>query len=106
MIEIRLEDLTRGEVSVLSGHERGVSARTLFEMDRLDSSPEPVDIVIPETLEAVTPSFVQGFFGRSFKALGGKDGLMGRYHFLGRSVVVEDFYTGIDRLGFDRQAMI
>jgi hypothetical protein len=106
MVEIRLEQLTRGEVNVLSGHERGLTARSHFDMDRLDASGEHVDIVIPDTLEAVTPSFVQGFLGRSFNSLGGKSAVMRRYHLIGRALVIDDFLAGIDRLGFDRKALI
>ena len=106
MVEIRLETLTRNEVNVLSGHERGVSARAAFDLDKLDQGSEEIDIVIPDTLEAVTPSFVQGFFARSFATLGGKDGVARRYHFRGRPLVIDDFKVGLDRLGFDRRKIL
>lgn len=70
MTKVDLELLTKNEVSSLIGHERGLAARRLFELDQLDKVPEPVDIVAPKSLEALTPSFVQGMLAASIHALG------------------------------------
>jgi hypothetical protein len=70
MVNLDLGLLTKGEVSSLIGHDRGLAARQLFELDRLDHENAPVHISAPSNLEAPTPSFVQGLFTSSVHGLG------------------------------------
>lgn len=93
---IDLEVLTRGEVSSLSGHDRGLAARQLFKLDELDGLDETVDVVAPSSLDAITPSFVQGMFARSAHTLG-KDRLFAHFNFKLPPHLLTDVQLGIQR---------
>lgn len=70
MPKIDLTQLTKGEVRMLTGRPRGLSARILFHMDDLDVCEGSVILLAPDSLDAVTPSFVQGFLANSLRRLG------------------------------------
>ncbi len=98
MATVDLARLTKNEVSMLTGHERGVQARELFSLDRLEALNDVVRIVAPASLDTITPSFVQGFLARSISELG-RDQLLSKYDFSNLPAVLrEDFVTGIERL--------
>lgn len=98
MTQIDLSRLTQNEVTMLTGHPRGLSARKLFDLDNLDDSENVVTIVAPRNLDTVTPSFVQGFFAASISRLG-VEGLKARYSLsMLPGILREDFETGIERL--------
>lgn len=97
MAEIHLGELTRGgEVRNLSGHERGVEARRLFKLDELDRLHETVEVVVPDELYAITPSFFQGMFAESVRALGGRDPFLRRYAFDAPGYVLEQLESAIE----------
>ncbi len=98
MATVDLARLTKNEVSMLTGHERGVQARALFSLDSLDVQDDVVRIVAPTNLDTITPSFVQGFLARSISQLG-RDRLFTKYDFSTLPAALrEDFVTGIERL--------
>jgi hypothetical protein len=71
MQTIDLEELTGGgKVRNLSGRLRGLAAREKFKLDKLDQSEAPVCVVVPGYVYSLTPSFFQGLFGDSVKAIG------------------------------------
>lgn len=76
-----LSRMTRGEVSILIGYKYGERARAEYGLDRLDQQNEAVDVILPPELKTITPSFVQGFFGKSALVLGRAE-FFERYHFL------------------------
>lgn len=95
---IDLSRLTRNEVTMLTGHPRGLSARELFDLDQLDAVTGQVEIHAPENLDTITPSFVQGFLAASLTKLG-VDRLRKHYDVSNLpSFLQEDFETGIQRL--------
>jgi len=93
---IELQRLTKGEVSSLSGHPRGLAARGFFELDTLDKIEEAVIVTAPESLVAITPSFVQGMFARSVHALG-EDVFFSHYKFDLQPHLLTDVRLGIQR---------
>jgi hypothetical protein len=98
MVTVDLARLTKDEVSMLTGHERGVQARALFSLDSLEAQDDVVRIVAPTSLDTITPSFVQGFLARSISELG-RDQLLSKYDFSTLPAALrEDFVTGIERL--------
>ena len=98
MATVDLARLTKNEVSMLTGHERGVQARLLFSLDSLEADDDVVQIVAPTNLDTITPSFVQGFLARSISRLG-RERLLTKYDFSTLPAVLrEDFVTGIERL--------
>jgi hypothetical protein len=96
MANLDLGLLTKGEVSSLIGHDRGLAARRLFELDRLDLESAPVHISAPSNLEALTPSFVQGLFASSVHALGEQQFF---YHYIFdiNRALMEDVRLGVQR---------
>ena len=101
-MQIDLIELVGNDGVVLAGMERGAAARDLFVLDTLDSSPEDVVITAPENLEAISPSFVQGFLAGSLKRLG-EDGLKTKYKFELNDLLLEDITGGIKRLLMKRK---
>lgn len=102
MADIDLRVLTKDEVSSLIGHDRGLAARKLFELDVLDRSAEPVEVTAPPNLEALTPSFVQGLFATSVHRLG-EEGFFKHYRFNMHRGLVEDVHVGIERALMKRE---
>lgn len=71
MQTIDLEELTgNGKVHNLSGHVRGLAARNAFGLDALDAAGDPVQVIVPDHVYSLSPSFVQGLFSASVKAVG------------------------------------
>jgi len=103
MVTIDLTELTKGKVRLLSGHPRGLEARSFFGLDELDDSSEEIDIVAPKNLEAITTSFVQGFFGRSYKKFQDENQLFERYKLALAENLVKDFHDGVKRLAITRR---
>ena len=98
MPEIDLRLLTKGKVTMLTGHIRGLSARTMYDLDALDNNADAVSIVAPDNLDTITPSFVQGFLASSLQTMG-VERLREQYDFSRLpSFLQEDFETGIQRL--------
>ncbi|MHA3977429.1 hypothetical protein ACW9UR_07090 [Halovulum sp. GXIMD14794] len=98
MTQLNLESLTRGEVRMLTGHQRGVSARDHFDLVTLEKSGDVIELVAPRNLDTVTPSFVQGFLAGSIARLGA-DGFSRVFSFEGLpNLIREDFEIGVERL--------
>lgn len=95
MTEILLEQLTRGEVRTLSGQDRGVQARQMFQLDVLDETADPVVVRLPANLDSVTPSFVQGMFSKSIKRFQSRDEFLGHYQFVAGPVILRQIDAGI-----------
>jgi hypothetical protein len=99
MAAIDLEELTKGKVHNLSGRLRGLAARDLFHLDRLDQSGEPVEVHIPDHVYAVTPSFIQGLFGKSVEQLGGNAQAFRRnYRFIAPALVLDQVEKGLSAI--------
>ena len=96
--EIELEKLTKGEVRMLSGHERGLSAREYFQIEKLEQSCAKIIILADPKLDAITPSFVQGFWGGSERLAQGRENFLSLYEFKTSDLIKDDFVAGLDRL--------
>ncbi|CAA2141343.1 hypothetical protein [Hyphomicrobium sp. ghe19] len=85
-------DLSRltgnGKVKNLSGHDKGTAARRSFDLDVLDHSSEPVDVVVPPFVYAVSSSFVQGMFKPSLNVLGTLEAFFEHYRFVADAAVI------------------
>lgn len=94
MNTIDLNDLTDGRAQNLSGHERGAQAREAFGLDALDEN-GIVDVIVPDELYAIAPSFFQGMFAQSVKHLGSEGAFLGHYHFSAKASVMTQIHRGI-----------
>lgn len=95
MQKIELEQLTKGEVHNLSGHDRGQAARKLFDLNKYDEADDVVVVHIPEHVYTITSSFFQGMFAESVKHLGSRDDFLARYRFDADPVVLQQIEQGI-----------
>ena len=102
MPNIELVTLTKGEVHSLSGHDRGLAAREMFELGRLDSAPEPVTVRAPDNLDALSPSFVQGLFADSVHSLG-RERFYTHYKFDVAAHLRTDIDLGVNRVLMQRK---
>lgn len=101
-MRIDLIDLVGKDGVVLAGMERGTAAREHYSLDKLDTAADDVVVSAPENLEAISPSFVQGFLAGSLKNLG-QDGLNSKYRFELNELLLEDIRDGIKRLVMKRR---
>lgn len=69
--------------SVLSGKQRGESVRSDFKIETLDQQGDDISVRLPDGLDAITPSFVLGLFGRSVQKLGSIEAFFAKYRFDG-----------------------
>ncbi|MDR6873562.1 hypothetical protein J2Y55_004589 [Bosea sp. BE125] len=69
--------------SVLSGKQRGETVRSDFKIEALDHVGDDISVRLPEGLDAITPSFVLGLFGRSVQKLGSIEAFFAKYQFDG-----------------------
>jgi hypothetical protein len=107
MREINLQELTRnGEVRNLAGHDRGLEARNLFDIDKLDAADEAVRVVVPEQIYLLSPSFIQGMFAKSIKALGNRERFLAHYGFDANSAVLQQIDNGINASLMERGSLL
>ncbi len=82
---------------VLSGRDRGVECRKMFNLAQLDSSRESAVLVkIPKDIYSMNTSFFLGLFGDSIRALG-REGFLSKYQFDCDELQRETVTGGIER---------
>lgn len=79
---------------VLSGKEKGIATRKKFALDALDADDGAVDVIIPQELEIMTPSFVAGMFAASVRRLGSVDAFFRKYRFNASSRIIDQVKDG------------
>jgi hypothetical protein len=105
MNNIDLQKLTKNSVRSLSGHDRGTEARSFFRLDEFDVQALSVEVIAPDELDTITPSFVQGMFGESVRKLG-KEVFFSKYKFSMPNYLLGDIVAGIDRTLFERNPLL
>jgi hypothetical protein len=106
MVMLDLAPLTdHGQITVISGKDRGEQARTRFELDRLDASAETVDVYFPATVISVTPSFVQGMFSKSVWRYRSVDAFTTKYRFHVSPVIMDQVRQGAQLSLLKRHAL-
>jgi hypothetical protein len=94
--QIDLGTLTGGgKVRNLSGHDKGVAARQKFQLTELDLTDDPIEILVPDYMYAVSSSFVQGMFAESLSALGSRDAFFNHYRFNANSSMIRQIERGL-----------
>ena len=92
-----------GKVRNLSGKDRGLAARARFGMDEMDRGNDVVKVEIPRYVYAISTSFFCGMFGDSYKNLGGRTGVLGRYSFSVSRNLWPQIEQGLQRCSYDFQ---
>jgi hypothetical protein len=67
---------------LLSGRDAGLAARHHFNVNKLDASTIPINVLIPDAVFSMNTSFFLGLFGDSVRALL-PDGFRKKYIFVG-----------------------
>lgn len=96
MAKIDLAPLTDdGRVHNLSGKAKGQDARVALGIDQLDRASEPVDVVVPDDVYAISPSFFLGLFSQSISRFGSREAFLSHYVFRADNVVMDQVNDGI-----------
>ncbi|WP_133304786.1 hypothetical protein [Mesorhizobium sp. DCY119] len=107
MEKVDLGTLTKGgRIRNLSGKERGVAARTELGIDQLDQAPGTVEVVVPDYVDAISPSYFQGLFSQSIAHLNGKEGFLSKYHFAASDQAMQWVNIGIRNATTSRAPLI
>ena len=106
-LSIDLEILTQGKVHNLSGHMRGLAARKMFGLDELDKASEEVEIIVPEHIYGVSPSFIQGLLSASVLSLGASpEAFFAHYRLKASDLIRSQFDRGLSAILTDRNFSI
>lgn len=105
MPQIQLQTLTDNRVRSLSGQERGVAARAHFKVDELDVIAEPVVVHVPDNIDSLAPSFLQGMFSLSIRRLG-RERFLEHYVFDASPVIIEQVNRAIRNSLIDRENLL
>lgn len=95
---IDFDRIAKGEVRNISGHERGSEARAEFNLDALDKVPEAVEVKIPDYLDAITSSFLQGMFARSVRSFPSTDAFFSHYRFQASDNIMRQIISGVTKI--------
>ena len=107
MAEISLDEVAgSGRTRNLSGKERGVAARKQLNLDAYDSAPGEVVVVIPDYVDTISPSFFQGLFSQSIRALSGQDHFLAKYRFEANDSIKRWIEIGIRNASSSRDELI
>jgi hypothetical protein len=100
MSKIDIEQLTgNGKVHTLSGHSKGLAARKKFDLDGLDQENVSVDVVVPDHLFGLSPSFVQGLFTASVRFFGNsRERFFAHYNFQASDLAMRQINRGMDAI--------
>lgn len=90
------EARTDEQAIVFAGRERGRYWRKRFKIDKLDTQPETVDVIIPNDVISLNISFFLNLFGESVRLLG-RDGFVKHYHFICDPILEPLISQGIDQ---------
>ena len=97
-IQFVLDD---GEKRVLAGQINGASARESLLLDHKDVDSEVYEVIIPERIFSINPSFFMSCFGKSIHKLG-EFGFRNKYKFIGNEVIASCVDYGIKRAKYSK----
>jgi len=90
----------------LSGKERGIAARQKLGLDALDQFPGEIAVIIPDFVDTISPSFFQGLFSQSIRALHGKAAFLKKYHFVANDSIKRWIEIGVRNASSSRDELI
>jgi len=77
---IHLEDFRAPGSKVFTGRDRGEYVRKESKLDEIESKYSEVNIIIPDNLYSINPSFFEELFINAVSSLG-KEGFLKKFHF-------------------------
>jgi hypothetical protein len=94
-----------GRVHNLTSKQKGLDLRVHFALDDLDDAEGSVEVIVPEDIYAISPSFVLGLFSGSLKEFGSPDGFFSHYNFSADSDIREQIEEGVELYFVSRSAL-
>lgn len=80
--DFRVKDAIKGTVSkVFTGRDRGKKVRTDSNLDKIENDNESVEIIIPDNIYSINPSFFEELFVNVVTKLG-KDAFLEKFKFI------------------------
>lgn len=93
---IDLEQFAQGRITLLAAKPKGADARMALNIDDLDKSDDVVDVLIPDYIITLTPSFFLGLFSKSLDYLG-EEKFFQKYHFKNAKFSIQQqIKSGVD----------
>ncbi|PTU25939.1 hypothetical protein DA469_21145 [Bacillus subtilis] len=83
--------------SLVVGRKYGKITRKLMNLNKLDKTTDTIDIIFPDTIFMVSPSFFLGMFEDSFILLG-KEKFLKKYNIVCTLFIKESLYSAINRV--------
>lgn len=89
---------------VFTGRDRGREVRKKSHLDKLFAANDVVEIIIPDDIFSITPSFLEEFIFNIVKSRG-KEEVIAKLKFLGSYNITEPLYEAIDRIKRSKTAI-
>lgn len=104
---INLQDFRTEGSRVFTGRDRGIEVRTKSKIDEVEPDFEHIDIVVPDDIGSINPSFLEEFLVNVVTKLR-KDGFNRKFTFIneGRYKIQRDLDEAIDRILREDNALI
>lgn len=98
MATLDLSPLTEdGRVHNLTGRDLGRRARDSFSVEALDAGDDPVEVLVPEHVYLITPSFFIGMFAQSVAGRGSVEAFFEKYKFQSAPQVLRQIHDAAKR---------
>ena len=103
---INLQDYRTPASKVFTGRDRGVEVREKSKIDSLISSHDKINIIIPDDIRSINPSFLEEFLVNVVTKLGEK-GFYAKFSIQndGRYKVSDDLHEAIERILREENAL-
>lgn len=98
--DFRVKDIKKGIISkVFTGRDRGKKVREDSKLDKIEAENEKVEIIIPDNIYSINPSFFEELFVNVVKKLG-KEKFIEKFNFTsqGDYVYEKPLNEAIDRI--------
>lgn len=104
---INLQDFRTPGSRVFTGRDRGISVRTDSRIDQLEAESEKVQIIIPEDIGSINPSFLEEFLYNVVIKLQA-EAFFRKFEFInnGRYKITNDLQEAVERILREETALI
>ncbi|WP_025866313.1 STAS-like domain-containing protein [Prolixibacter bellariivorans] len=100
MKDFRVKDVKKGTISkVFTGRDRGKKVREDSKIDKIEAENDTVEIIIPDNIYSINPSFFEELFVNVVRKLG-KERFLAKFNFtsVGDYVYEKPLNEAIDRI--------
>jgi hypothetical protein len=85
-----------GRVRNLAGKDKGLDVRAAERLDELDAQGGEVEVIVPDFIDAIAPSFFLGLFSRSISRFGSREAFLNHYRFRCSELIAPQIDDGIN----------